>query len=161
VYPTAGADEWIAIAARDERDWRALCDALGAPLATDARFATVAARRANADALDAEIARATAASPGLELEAGLQAAGVPAHVVMHGGLAAADPQLAERGHFLEAAHAVHGRAFVESSRFRLSRTPARVERAAPTLGQDTDFVLRELLGYSDLRIEELRAAGAI
>jgi benzylsuccinate CoA-transferase BbsF subunit len=50
---------------------------------------------------------------------------------------------------------------VESTRFRLSRTPARVERGGPTIGQDTDSVLRDLLGYSDERIEALRAAGAL
>ncbi len=161
VYPTAGSDEWIAIAARDERDWRALCQALALELFADARFATLAARLANADGLDVALAEATRAIPGAELEHRLQSASVPAHVVMHGGLAAADPQLAHRGHFVEAPHAVHGRAWVESSRFRLSRTPAVVERAGPALGQDTDYVLRDLLGYSEARIAELRAAGAI
>ena len=39
VYPCAGDDRWIAIAARDDRDWRALCEALGAPaLAADPRY---------------------------------------------------------------------------------------------------------------------------
>jgi crotonobetainyl-CoA:carnitine CoA-transferase CaiB-like acyl-CoA transferase len=162
VYPVAGNDEWIAIAARDERDWLALCAALGRePLAAERRFSTLAARLANADALDQEIAGATRAVSGPELEARLQAAGVPAHGVLHADSARTDPQLAHREHFLEAPHALHGRAFVESSRFRLSRTPARVERAGPVLGQDTEFVLRELLGYDDARIAELRAAGAI
>ncbi len=161
VYPVAGDDEWIALAARDERDWGALCAALAPGLASDPRFSTQAARRANADALDAELAKLTRAIAGPELERRLQAVGVPAHVAMHGGHALSDPQLAHRGHFIEAPHAVHGRAWVESTRFRLSRSPARVERAAPALGQDTDFVLRELLGYSEARVAELRAAGAI
>jgi crotonobetainyl-CoA:carnitine CoA-transferase CaiB-like acyl-CoA transferase len=160
VYPAAGDDEWIALAARDERDWGALCAVLAPALASDARFATLAARRANADALDLELGAATRAIPGPELEQRLQAAGVPAHVVMHSGHAGSDRQLAHRGHFIEAPHAVHGRAWVESTRFRLSRTPAAVERAGPALGQDTDYVLREVLGYSDARIAELRAAGA-
>jgi benzylsuccinate CoA-transferase BbsF subunit len=61
VYPCAGADRWVAIAARDDRDWRALCAALGAPaLAADARFATAAARLAARDEVDALVANLTA-----------------------------------------------------------------------------------------------------
>lgn len=161
VYPTEGDDEWITIASRDEHDWRALCSALAPTLASDARFASLAARHANAEALDLELARATRAFAGSELEQRLQAAGVPAHVVMHGGHALTDPQLAHRGHFIRAPHALHGSAWVESTRFRLSRSPAQVARAAPVLGQDTEFVLRDLLGYTDARIAELRASGAI
>ncbi|HEX2466391.1 MAG TPA: CoA transferase, partial [Thermoanaerobaculia bacterium] len=46
VYPTDGEDEWVAIAARDDSDWRRLCDALGRPdLASDPRFVTIEGRR--------------------------------------------------------------------------------------------------------------------
>jgi crotonobetainyl-CoA:carnitine CoA-transferase CaiB-like acyl-CoA transferase len=89
----------------------------------------------------------------------LQAAGVPAHAVVHGGSAGDEPQL--RGHFTEAEHAIRGRALVESTRYRLSRSQARVERAGPTIGQDNYTVLHDLLGYDDARIASLRAAGAL
>src|SRR5262249_54358650 len=53
VYPCAGDDAWCVITARDDRDWRALANALDRPeLATDARFASVADRRAHHDELD-------------------------------------------------------------------------------------------------------------
>jgi crotonobetainyl-CoA:carnitine CoA-transferase CaiB-like acyl-CoA transferase len=39
-------------------------------------------------------------------------------------------------------------ATVEGSRFKLSRTPARVERAGPTLGRDNQYVLETILGAS-------------
>ncbi|MEE9279102.1 MAG: CoA transferase [Myxococcota bacterium] len=162
VYPCSGDDEWVAIAARDEVDWASLCRLLGRPeLADDARYRTLDARRSHADELDHELAEWTRARSALEVEEQLQAAGVPAHAVVHAGIAAEDPQLRSRGHFLEALHSEHGPVLVESTRWRLSRTPARVERASPTLGQDSEFVLKELVGYSDERIAALRAAGAL
>jgi crotonobetainyl-CoA:carnitine CoA-transferase CaiB-like acyl-CoA transferase len=40
--------------------------------------------------------------------------------------------------------------------FRFSDTPANIRRAPPTLGQHTEAVLREELGFSDARITALR-----
>jgi crotonobetainyl-CoA:carnitine CoA-transferase CaiB-like acyl-CoA transferase len=39
---------------------------------------------------------------------------------------------------------------------RLSETPARLRSAAPELGQHTDEVLADILGYSAVRIADLR-----
>jgi crotonobetainyl-CoA:carnitine CoA-transferase CaiB-like acyl-CoA transferase len=160
VYPADGDDEWVAIAARDDADWECLCAAIERPeLASDARFAALEGRLDHVDALDAAIADWTRARAPSEAERILQAAGVPAHAVVHGGNAGDEPQL--RAHFKEAAHVIRGRALVESTRYRLSRSPGRVERAGPTIGQDTDAVLHDLLGYDDARIASLRAAGAL
>jgi benzylsuccinate CoA-transferase BbsF subunit len=160
VYPTSGEDEWVAIAVRGDADWEALCSAIGrSDLLSEAAYASSDQRRAQADTLDAVLGAWTRERPAAEVEGLLQAAGVPAHAVVHTGMGMHEPQF--RGHFIEAEHAVHGRALVESTRYALSRTPARVERAGPTLGQDSEFVLREMLGYSAARIESLRAAGAL
>ena len=59
------------------------------------------------------------------------------------------------------AHPVHRTCVVEGPRVRLSRTPGRVTRAGPRLGEHTDVVLRDLLGYDDERIAELAVAGAL
>jgi crotonobetainyl-CoA:carnitine CoA-transferase CaiB-like acyl-CoA transferase len=58
-------------------------------------------------------------------------------------------------------HPVAGETYVENTRFKLSRTPAGVTRAAPTLGGDSQYVLEKLLGYSDERISDLVAKGAL
>ena len=50
---------------------------------------------------------------------------------------------------------------MQGPRHRLSETPAAVDRAAPTLGQDNDHVLRDLLGYDDPRIAHLNEIGAL
>ena len=58
-------------------------------------------------------------------------------------------------------HPIHGTTTVEGSHFRLSRTPARVERAAPTFGRDNYEVLSDILGYDADRIAELAAAAVL
>jgi formyl-CoA transferase len=43
----------------------------------------------------------------------------------------------------------------------MSATPVEIRNAPPELGQDTDAVLGEILGYPPVTIEELHAAGAV
>jgi crotonobetainyl-CoA:carnitine CoA-transferase CaiB-like acyl-CoA transferase len=162
VYPCAGEDRWIALAARDDGEWRALGEALGAAeLAADARFATPAARLAAREALDLELAARTRARDALELERALQARRVPAHVVAAMDDLWNDPQLHAREHFLSIPHPTQGTTVVESSRFRLSRTPAAPPAKALTYGCDNAHVLGSILGYSAERIAALEAAGAL
>jgi benzylsuccinate CoA-transferase BbsF subunit len=162
VYPCAGDDRWLALAARDDRDWRALCEVMGEPaLADDARYATASARLARRDELDARIAAFTAPLALEELERRLHAAGVPASGVYNSPEAARDPQLAHRGHFVPVPHPTQGEAVVEAPRFRLSRTPAHVASPAPTFGDSTQWVLETVLGYDDDRIAQLAISGAL
>jgi crotonobetainyl-CoA:carnitine CoA-transferase CaiB-like acyl-CoA transferase len=162
VYPCAGADRWVAIAVRDDREWRLLGRALGRPaLADDARYASAAARLARSDELDALVAELTAPLAMEEAERRLQAVGVPAHGVHNSPEAVRDPQLAARGHFVRIPHPARGESVVEASRFRLSRTPARTDAPAPTFGDSTQWVLESVLGYDDERIAELAIAGAL
>ena len=72
-----------------------------------------------------------------------------------------DPQLQHRRHFVEVPHSELGQTWVENSRFKLSRTPARVSHAAPLLGEHNQHVLEQILGYDEVRIAELVGAGAL
>jgi crotonobetainyl-CoA:carnitine CoA-transferase CaiB-like acyl-CoA transferase len=162
VYPVAGDDRWIAIVCRSDDEWLALSEIIGAPqLAADARFKTSAARRENRDRLDVLIAERTRGFEAHELEQNLQSGGLPAHVVQGPRDMFADRQLQHREHFVQVPHPMLGRTWVENSRFKLSRTPARVERPAPTLGEHSQFVLEQILGYSEERIGELVGEGAL
>ena len=160
VYPARGDDDWIAVAVRDDADWQRLCAAIERPdLARDSRYGALAGRLARHDDLDAAIAAWTAERAPAEAEAVLQAAGVPAHAVIRASSAVADPQLAHRGHLVRVPHSLHGESVVEGSRFRLSRTPARIGQP-PAVGEHTERVLKDILGYDDERIAALAAAGA-
>lgn len=162
VYAAAGDDRWVAISVADEAQWRALCGAIGRlELAEDPRFADLASRLGHAEALDTVLTEWTSARDAQAIEAELQAAGVPAHSVDGSARLVHDPQLAHRGHFVTLEHPVHGTTVVEGSRAHLSRTPARVERAAPTFGRDNYEVLTEILGYDAERVADLAAADVL
>ena len=162
VYPTAGDDRWIAIAASSDAAWRGLCDAMERPdLAADPRFADATGRRAHAGELDAIVGGWTRSRDAHAVQAALQDRAVPAHAVQTSHDLVRDPQLAHRRHFVPVEHPMGGTSFVESSRFVLSRTPATPPEAAPSYGRDNDAVLRDLLGYDDDAITALVAEGAL
>lgn len=161
VYPAAGDDRWVAIACRTDDHWRALCSAIGNPaLADDPRFAAFNDRQANRAELDAIISEWSAQLDRHQIERILQERRVPAHAVQDSADCVADPQLKARGHFVELSHPTLGKTTIEGTRFHLSRTPAAVDRAAPTLGQYNSYVMENILGYSEARITELATAGA-
>jgi crotonobetainyl-CoA:carnitine CoA-transferase CaiB-like acyl-CoA transferase len=162
VYPASGEDRWIAIACRTDDHWRALCETIGNPaLANDPRFSSFDQRRTNRNQLDATIAEWSSKLDRHEVERMLQANGVPASAVQDSADCVQDAQLKHRGHFVELAHPALGKTTIEGSRFHLSRTAARVERAAPTTGQHNSYVMEKILGYNEERITELVGGGVL
>jgi crotonobetainyl-CoA:carnitine CoA-transferase CaiB-like acyl-CoA transferase len=158
VYPAAGEDRWVAIACRTEDQWRSLCAAMQqAQLVEDSRLRTFAGRREHREELDRTIGEWTRTRTPLETERMLQERSVPAHTVQNTFDANADPQLLHREHFVRVDHPVAGETFVENSRYKLSRTPAVVNRSGPALGGDSQHVLEKILGYSEDRITDLVA----
>ena len=130
-------------------------------LLRDEQFATREARLAHQDELDAQVATWTKTLDPFRIEAMLQARGVSAGAVSSMHEVYKDSQFAHQGHFVELEHPTYGHTTVEGSRFRLSRTPAQVNRCAPTLGRDNQYVLETILGYSEEKISELAVAGAL
>jgi crotonobetainyl-CoA:carnitine CoA-transferase CaiB-like acyl-CoA transferase len=158
-YPCDGEDVWIAIAAGDESEWRALCGVLDCDsLLDDARFRSRALRIDNAAELDVEIGTRTAAWNVTRLETALQEALVPAHAILDSHGLIVDPQLVAREHFVPRGD---GGAIIESTRTKLSRTPAQIREGLALYGRDTHDVLSNVLGYEDDRITELVIAGVL
>lgn len=162
VYRAAGTDHWVAIAVRDDAQWRSLCDIIEQPgLAQDPRFATARARLERCEELDAILESFTVNHSMEEIEARLQARGIPASAVQNSPELTRDPQLAHLGHFATLSHPAGGTTTVEGSRIRLSATPARVEGPAPTFGRDNQRILETILGYDEDRIAQLVISGAL
>ena len=109
-YPCAGQDEWIAIAAYDDDQFRRLCAALrlGA-LHADPRFASLPARRERASELDALITAQTSVCGKDALAARLRSAGVPASAVLSARDLHASEFLRRRGLVPEVDHPAVGR----------------------------------------------------
>jgi crotonobetainyl-CoA:carnitine CoA-transferase CaiB-like acyl-CoA transferase len=155
VYPCAGTDCWVALAAPTDDAWRALCRASGQGWADDSRFAAAIARGENREALDAAIGAWTAGFEPGALEELLQGVGVPIHRVATSADVFADSQLKHRAYIIDLEHPRLGPVPIETSRMRFSRTPAIAAWPGPEIGQHNDHVLREILGMSDEEITEL------
>ena len=152
VYPCAGEDRWIAIEVRTASEWDGLVGVLG-ELPTD--------HPADPERLDRRVAVLTGSHDPFDLAAKLRAAGVPAGVVHRGSDLFDDPVLRERGHFWPLAHPEMGTVAYNGPAYRFSATPTRLTSAAPCLGEHTDRVLGQLLGYSNAEITSLRAQGIL
>jgi crotonobetainyl-CoA:carnitine CoA-transferase CaiB-like acyl-CoA transferase len=162
VFRASGKDSWVAIVARDDAQWSVLAGILGgAALAQDTRFRTLAARKENEDALEQIVSDWTRSRDAHSIEAQLQAAGVPAHVVAGTDEFVSDPQLLAREHIRRLPHPLGGESVFEAARYRLSDTPAVYERSAPHFGRDNEYVLGQLLGYDAERIAALASGGAL
>lgn len=160
--PFRAADGHLMVAVGNDGQFARLCAALGRPeWAADPRFATNPARVAHRAQLVPQIAELIAARPAAEWEAVLVAAGVPCGPVNDVPAALADPQALARGMVQEVADDRGETVRVVGPAPRLSATPAAIRSAPPRLGQHTDAVLRDLLGYDDARIAALRDEGAI
>jgi benzylsuccinate CoA-transferase BbsF subunit len=162
IYPCQGEDRWVAIACRDDVDWRACGEAIGLPWTREARFSTRDARLAERDELDALIAAWTRERDPHETERVLVRAGVPASAVKspeeridH------DPNVAAWNLFPTARHREMGPVRVDGLGVHLSKTDWSIERGAHCLGEHNELIFHELLGLSMEEIAELSETGVI
>lgn len=154
-------DMWVSIAVANEDQWVRLCAAMEKPeLANDPRFATLALRKRNEDALEEIIKAWTRPQTPDEVTRSLQAAGVPAFTCNTYKDVFEDANLNQRGFFVDINHPTFGVRTHPGVPWRMSNAPTDITRPSPLLGQHTEEVLKEL-GYSDGAIEDLRQSGAL
>jgi crotonobetainyl-CoA:carnitine CoA-transferase CaiB-like acyl-CoA transferase len=153
VFACAGKDRWVAIAVRDERDWRELCAELERPDLSGSRDDRAAANEAVAAWCREREAGA--------IERALQARGIPAHEVLDTAGLYACPQMQHRGHWIEAEHSIYQTTFIESGRVKLSALQPLRPKAAIHFGRDNAYVLQEILGYGAERIAALAEKGVL
>ncbi len=163
VYPAKGVDRWVAIAVFDDSQWARLVDAIGAPPWTaDDRFATQADRFRNQDALDEHVAAWTRDRDPHDITELLQGRDIPAGTVQNAeDLNERDPQVEHRGLFFEMDHPVIGPARFEGTPITFSSMAQDNWRSAPLLGEDNEYVFKEIVGVDDDEFDELQAEGVI
>ena len=130
------SDRWIAIAAwtADERD----------------RLVAITG---------SDIGEYTQVRQAVDVAETLQQAGLEAVPVQDFGDLHTDPQIAQRQHFVPLTHPFMGPGLYEHNGFRLSDAPVGYDRSGPTLGQDQEWVLGELLGLDPIEQARLAADG--
>jgi len=158
-YPCKGADRWCVIGIFSDADWVNFGRALGNPAwATDPRFATLQGRKKHEEEIDQLIAAWTSQFPAEEVMARLQAHGVDAGVVRYGEDIFTDPHLV-RYAWTKLDHPELGRHRYQLPPFKLSRSPAEINRPAPLLGEHNEYVCTRILGYSISEYQRLSAEG--
>jgi len=154
-------DGFFNLAVGNDDMWRRFCKAIEQPaLADDARFAGMLARVKHRQALDVVLEAAFAGRPAAEWVESLNAAGVACGPINTVDRVFADPQIRQADLVRDVANAAWGPHKVLALPVHLSRTPARVEHAAPMTGEHTREVLTTL-GYDAAALDALLADGVI
>jgi crotonobetainyl-CoA:carnitine CoA-transferase CaiB-like acyl-CoA transferase len=161
-YPCAGDDRWVNITVFTDEEWQGLRRVMGDPeWAADEVFATCLGREGNQDELDERIGEWTRNQNHYDVMFRLQKEGVPAGPVIFEDDAYRDEHLAERGFFQEVTHAECGTHMYPTYGYRMSRTPNSIRRGPVRLGEDNEYVYRDILGIGEDEYRELEAEGHI
>jgi formyl-CoA transferase len=156
------ADGHIVIANLGESFWPKIARAIGrADLADDPRYRSNRDRVSRLAEVDALVNAETRKRTTADWEAIFEAGDVPHAPVLKVSQVLTHPQVRAREMVTEVNHAKLGPMPATGRSLRFGAHQGEPMRAAPVLGQHTEEVLRELLGYEEARIEELRQRGAV
>jgi crotonobetainyl-CoA:carnitine CoA-transferase CaiB-like acyl-CoA transferase len=162
VYPCAGDDQWCVITSRGSADWKVLCEVIDAhDLSARPGLGSAAGRLAQRACIDGRITDWTKGRTPAEVMTTLQAAGVPAAAMLRVNDLRTDPHLTERGFFATMHQPQVGDIPTESGPASFDRIAALVLRAAPTQGQHTREIARQLLGLDEAEVGKLLADGIL
>jgi crotonobetainyl-CoA:carnitine CoA-transferase CaiB-like acyl-CoA transferase len=141
---------------------RLMIDVLNLPaVAFDPQYARGVDRVARREALFAVLEEEFAKQPWSYWQSRMRAAAVPHGEVRTLRQALCSPQVRTRGLVSRIPHPVKGWIPNLASPIRLSQEPVVAPRAAPAVGQHTEEVLRDVLGYDEAQMANLRATGAL
>jgi crotonobetainyl-CoA:carnitine CoA-transferase CaiB-like acyl-CoA transferase len=163
VAPAAeGHKDHIILAVGNDGQYAKFCQVAGRPeLATDPRFAKNQDRVRNRAVLVPMLEEVMKTRRKADWLAALEAAKVPCGAINDIGEVFADPHVRERGMVHAWEHPLAGSLNLVASPLKLSGTPVRTDLPPPLLGQHTEQVLGEVLGWSEERIRELRGREVI
>ncbi|HVW68230.1 MAG TPA: CaiB/BaiF CoA-transferase family protein [Steroidobacteraceae bacterium] len=151
------ADGLIVLTVGNDLQWQRFCAAIGKPeLLLDSRFKSATGRIEHREALSPTLEAMFAARDKAHWLALLEQADIPSGPVNELPEVFADPQVRERGMVVSVAHPESGSLDLIANPIRFSATPIDQYAAPPTLGQDTEPVLREWLDVTDAELRALR-----
>jgi succinate---hydroxymethylglutarate CoA-transferase len=146
----------------NDRLFGILCDGLGRPgWKEDPKFVVNAQRVAHRDELEREIEKITVTKTTQEWLEIFEGKGMPYAAVNDVLTALTHEHTKARNMVVEVEHEQCGPIKLVNSPVKYSETKPRVRSPPPTLGQHTDEVLRELLGWDDAEIQELKGKGVV
>lgn len=162
IYEVLGYRKWIAITIFNDAEWERFKRLMGDPeWAEDEKFKTVDDRLQNQDELDRRIEDWTKWQYGETLYKKLLKKGIKAGLVYDGANVVEDEALRERGFWVYLDHPVTGITLYNRIPVIFSKTPVRMEKPAPLLGEHTREVLTGLLGYNQNEVDQLAKEGVL
>ena len=154
-------DGFVNVVLMNPEQWGRFCAALGDPaMETDPRFATNATRLEHHAAFKARVEAVLGTASSAEWVRRLEAGGIAAGPIYEFHEVFEDPQVRHLGLVAEVEQPGAGKVKMLTFPGRASRTPPRIARPAPLLGQHTAEVLAEL-GLAREEIDRLVAAGVV
>ncbi|MBR8296086.1 CoA transferase [Burkholderia cenocepacia] len=155
-------DGWIIVAVGNDGQFRKFVEAGGRPeLADDERFATNPSRVRHRDTLVPILAEMVKARGKADWIGALEAAGVPCGPINDLDEVFDNEQVIARGMQVSLPHPCGADVKLVRNPIRMSATPPDARTAPPLLGAQTEDVLRDMLGYDDVRIAALKVKQAI
>ena len=161
VYPYdtfKASDGWVIIGVANDAVWERFIEASGLKsLSSDERFATNQKRVENHADLKAEIEKWSSKLTIAEIVNLLNSRDVPAAPIYSIKDVVEDPHIAgSREMVVEMNHPLVGSVKLLNNPVKMTETKPKPRGPAPTLGEDTEEVLRELLGMTKREVETLR-----
>ena len=149
-------DGWVSFGLATNRHWRGTKRMMGNPQwAESEMFNTLEGRLGNSDALEAVLIEWLSHFTREEVFKLAQAEHVPSFPVNSPAEVASNAQYAARQYFLDCAHPAIGRVRMPGAPMRFSRTPWRLRRPAPCLGEHNAEILGGRLGLRPHEVEEI------
>jgi crotonobetainyl-CoA:carnitine CoA-transferase CaiB-like acyl-CoA transferase len=156
------SDGYIIIACGNQGFWEKFCKLAGLEeLLADDRFTTMKKRVENRQVLTPLVAAAVRTRTRREWFDILEREGIPCGLIKDVAEVCTDPQVLARDMVVQLQHPTAGPISVNGIPIKLSATPGEINDAPPVLGQHTDEVLSEVLGYTPSQIAELRQMKAV
>jgi crotonobetainyl-CoA:carnitine CoA-transferase CaiB-like acyl-CoA transferase len=154
LYPCK--DGWVSFSPLTDRFWRGTKRALDNPeWANDPMFDDRTSRAGNSDVIEAALIDWFSTRDRLEIFARAQAEHVPCFPVFTPAEVANNPQYRERGYFVDNDHPAAGEVRMPGAPYKFSRTPWRIVRGAPRLGQHNRQIFCERLGLAESELSAL------
>jgi len=155
-------DGYLNLAVGNDKLWLSFCELINRPdLKSDERFTTNPKRVACRNILFpilSEIFSTRSTAKWISL---LEKAGIPAGPIFTVEEVLEHEQTKAREMVVAMEHPKAGRIRLTGIPIKLSDTPGKIKTPPPVAGQHTEEILRNVLGYSKEKIEELRKSGAI
>jgi crotonobetainyl-CoA:carnitine CoA-transferase CaiB-like acyl-CoA transferase len=156
------SDDYFVAGAGNEALWLKFCDAIAmSELKSDPRFQTNADRTGHHAELETILNHHFATRARSYWLERLSAAGVPCAPIANVEEVSQNPHLLERRMILRADHPSYEGLIVPGTPLKRAGSSAQPDTRAPKLGEHTDSVLREVLGYDEERLAALRGRGII